>query len=254
MLREFLNIVRLSFRRRFIVYYAVVSSLTLFGTFPSLIVRFVALAIFLASTSLFVPIFTSQFVSTLQLFLAHMRRERLPVSFEIAALSKRMGADVKELGIVKECTAYVCGKSLVLGKELLEDFTLDQRQAVVAHELGHIKEKHGWLRLLLLAPLLMVPVYGWSRLSSPIFFSESLTQMMLIVMMNVAMLAYVVLAAMPVNWYLELRADRISARYLGKESIKSALLKLGEKRKPKESSETHPSIADRVKAIEKLKL
>jgi Zn-dependent protease with chaperone function len=165
-----------------------------------------------------------------------------------------MGAYVRELGIVKGCTAYVCGKSLVLGKELLEDFTFDERQAVVGHELGHVKENHALLRLVLLAPLLVVPLYGWSMLSSPIFFSELLTQMMLAVMLNIAMLAYVMLAAIPVNWYLEVRADRISARYLGKESIKSALLKFGKKKNLKEPSETHPSIAERVKAIDKLRL
>jgi len=253
-LREFWSIVRLSFKKRFIIYYVVVWSLTIFGAFPSLIMRFAALAVFIVATILFVPIFTSQFVSTVRLILAHRKRERFPVSFEIAALSKRMGADVKELGIVKGCTAYVWGKSLVLGKELLEDFTLDERQAVVGHELGHIKERHALLRLVLLSPLLAVPLYGWSRLSSPIFFSELLTQVMLVVMLNIAMLAYILLAAIPVNWYFEARADRISARYLGKESIKSALLKFGKKKNLKESSETHPSIVDRVKAIDKLKL
>jgi len=254
MLREFWNIVRLSFKKRFIIYYVVVLSLTLFGTFPSLIVRFAALAVFLGATILFVPIFTSQFVTTLRLILAHRKRVRLPVSFEIAALSKRMSVDVKELGIVKGCTAYVKGKCLVLGKELLEDFTFHQRQAVVGHELGHIKEKHALLRLVLLAPLLSVPLFIWSRLSSPIFFSESLTQLILVVMWNIAALAYVVLVAIPVNWYLELRADRAAAKFVGKEHIKSALLKLGKKKSLKEPSETHPSIADRVKAIDKLEV
>lgn len=254
MLHEFWSIVRLSFKKRFSIYYVVVWSLTLFETFPGLIVKLVTFAVFIVASVLFVPIFTSEFVSQLRQLLAHRKRERFQITHEIADLSERIGAQVNELGIVKGCTAYVLRKTLVLGTELLELLTFDERQGVVGHELGHIKEKHGIIRAILPIPLLAVPLYSWLRISSPIFFSESLTQIILIVMLNIAMLAYIMLVTIPINWYLEVRADRIAARFIGKEHIKSALLKLGNKKNLGEPSETHPSIAERVKAIEKLEV
>jgi len=253
MLREFWNIVRVSFRKRFIVYYVVVWSLTLFGTFPSLIVKLVALSVFVAASVLFVPIFTSQFVSQLRQFLEHRHRVRRRVSSEIADLAERIGAPVKELGFVRGCTAYVRGKCLVLGIELLKRLTFDERQAVVAHELGHMKERHDIFRLILPFLFLVVPLYSWSKLSSPIFFTESLTQIAVTVMLNIALLAFVVMVTIPFNWYFEVRADRVAASLVGKENIISALMKLGAGKNLKEPSETHPSIAERVKLIEKLK-
>jgi len=181
-------------------------SLTLFGTFPSLIVKFVSFVVFIVASVLFVPIFTLQFISQLRQVLAHKKREKFPISYEIADLSRRIGAQVKELRIVKGCTAYVLRGSLVLGTDLIEELTFDERQAVVGHELGHIKEKHAILRVILPIPLLAVPLYSWSRLYSPIFFTESLTQIILTVMLNIALLAFVMLATIPINWYLELRA------------------------------------------------
>ena len=254
MLREFWNIVRVSFKRRLIIYYVVVLTMSLFGSFPSLIVKLVAFGVFMAASVLFVPIFTLQFVSQLRQLLVHRKREKFEVTPEIADLSKRIGAQVDELGFVKGCTAYILGKALVFGTELLELLTFDERQGVVGHELGHIKEKHWIIRAVLPIPLLAVPLYSWLRLSSPIFFSESITQIILMVMLNIAMLAFIMLVTIPINWYLEVRADRIAARFVGKEYIKSALLKLANKKNLKEQSETHPSIADRVKAIDKLEV
>lgn len=254
MLREFWNIVRVSFKKRFILYYLVVLSMTLFGSFPSLVVKFAAFGVLVAASVLFIPVFTSQFISAIRQFLVHRSRVKLPISNEIVDLSKRVGAHVKELGIVRGCTAYVLGKSLVLGTELLDRLTFDERQAVVAHELGHIKRKHAIFRVILLTPLLAVLLFSWSRLYSPIFFTESITQIILTIMMNIAMLAFVMLAMIPINWYIELEADRIAARCAGKENIKSALLKLANKKNLKEPSETHPSIAERIKAIDKLRI
>lgn len=254
MLREFWNIVRVSFRKRFILYYLIILSMTLFGTFPNLIVKLVAFFVFVAASILFVPIFTSQFISTIRWIVAHFRRERFPVSFEIASLSKRIGTQAKEFGIVKGCTAYIWMKTLVLGKELLDRLTFDERQAVIAHELGHIKDKRTILRVILPILLLAVPLYSWSTLYSPIFFSKSLTQIILTVMLNIALLAFVMVVTIPINWHIEFRADQIAAKFAGKGSIKSALLKLENEKNLKEPSETHPSIAERVKAIEKLEI
>jgi Zn-dependent protease with chaperone function len=73
---------------------------------------------------------------------------------------------------------------------------------------------------------------------------------MVIVMHNIAMLAYILAILLPINWYLELRADRTAAKYVGKDQIKSALLKLVNKESQNEPSETHPSIVQRLKCID----
>lgn len=252
MLREFWNIVRISFKKRFIVYYVIVWAMTLFGNLPIVTLKFVAFAVFVAASVLFVPIFTSQIVSQVHLLLDFKAREKFPVFSEVNELSKHIGVEVKEVGIVKGCTAFVCMGTVVLGKKLLGLLTFDERQAVVAHELGHIKEMHGLIRFILPLPLSAVPLYAWLQLTSPIFFSEWVTQVILTAMLNIATLAFVTMVVIPLNWYLEVRADRIAAKFVGKENIKSALLKLVNKKDLEEASETHPSVAERVRRIEKL--
>jgi STE24 endopeptidase len=251
MLREFWNFIK-SFKKRFALYCLVVLAMNFFGSFPLLIVRLGAFVIFVAASAFFLPVAASQFMWTIRQLAVHKSRTRLPVSAEILSLSKRAGVKVRELGIVKANNAYVLGKTLVLGTELLEKLSLEERQAVVAHELGHIRRKHAFVRSIWLFALLPVLLFSWSKLYSPIFFSESITQVILTIMLNISGLAFLLMVAIPINWYVEQDADRFAAKLVGKEHIKSALLKLVDEKNYEEPSETHPSIAERVKRINKL--
>ena len=252
MLNELLSFIKLSFRKRLALYDVVVLSFTLFGRFPNLLVKYVAFAVFVGASVVCLPIFASQFVSYLRLVLAHRNRVKIEVSREIAALARQMKVQIKELGFVKGCTAYVWGKSLVLGIDLLKRITFDQRQAVVAHELAHIKHRHVIWRIVLTVPLLAIPYYCWLELTSPIFLTGPITFIVLNVMATVAMLAYVKVIMVPGNWVLEARADKTAAEFIGKEHIRSALLSLADKEKREIPSETHPSISERVRRIEEL--
>ncbi len=254
MFGEMWNFVKANFKKRSILYVIVVYSLTIFGILPILEVQFALLLTFFAASGLFMPIFAMQFLSRLRLIIMHRNRKKTPIPKEMAELSKRIGGAFKDFGIVEGRTAYVMGKTLVLGREIVEQFSFDQIQAVVAHESGHVKERHGVFQFLAMVLLVLIPLYSWSRLYSPTFFTESVTQLMLTVMVSVAFLAYMTLAMIPVNWYLESRADRIAARFVGKDHIKSALLALAPEKDLKEASEDHPSVFERVKQIEKLKL
>jgi Zn-dependent protease with chaperone function len=178
----------------------------------------------------------------------------MPITREIAGLSNLTGAKLKDLGFVKEETAYVYGKSLVLGIDLVKKLSLVERQAVVAHELGHINGRHGLWKAFLMLPIIGFGLYSFSKFSTPIFFNEPTTQIVASIMLNIGILALVMFSTIPVNWILELRADRFAAKFAGKENIKSALSKLGTAKNRKEASETHPSIVERLKAIDKLKL
>jgi len=251
MLREFWNVIR-SFKKRFVLYYLVVLAMTLFGTFPLMIVKLGAFVVFMVASALFLPVAASHFILTFRQFAVHRSRVKLPVSAEILYLAKKAGVEVKELGIVKADTAYVMGKSLVLGTYLLKKLSFDERQAVVAHELGHIKRRHVVIRCVWLVPLLALLMLSWSNLYVPIFVSESITQIILTVMLNISGLAFLLMVLIPINWYIEQDADKFAAKLVGKEHIKSALLKFVEGKNFEEPSETHPSIAERVKRIDKL--
>lgn len=254
MLGEMWNFIRANFKKRSILYAIVVYSLTIFGSFPTFEVKLLFLLLFFTASGFFMPIYAAHFLSRVQQILLYIKREKIPIPDEMRELAGRIGGSFKELGIVKGHNAYVIGKTLILGTETLEQLDFNQIQAVVAHESGHIKEKHGLFRFLAMVLLLLIPWYSWSKLYSPIFFTESLTQIMLTVMVSIAFLAYMTFVMIPVNWYLEIRADRIAARLVGKEHIKSALLSFGRSQNLDEPSEDHPSIFERLKQIEKLKL
>lgn len=88
-------------------------------------------------------------------------------------------------------------------------------------------------------PLLAIPLYSWRIIYSPVFFTESLTHIVLTIMVIIAFLAYIRLVMIPINWYLEAKADRIAVRFARKKNIKSTLLTIAKKGKLGMPSETH---------------
>ena len=64
------------------------------------------------------------------------------------------------------------------------------------------------------------------------------------VVMNIAGFAFILVILIPINWLIEFDADKFAAKHIGKDHIKSALLKLSDADKLEEPSETHPSIAE----------
>lgn len=80
------------------------------------------------------------------------------------------------------------------------------------------------------------------------------------VMLNIAFLAYLMVVMVPLNWYLEIRADRIAVDSFrtiaeGKASMVHALLRLMTGRDDFEQpSEDHPAMSERIKAILKYRL
>lgn len=257
MLDLFKSILKASFKKRFVLYYCLLLSLIFLGSFPFLVVQVIACAVFVTASALFLTIFAFQFKYQMRLLSAHKNREKLPeIPKDISCLSRHIGTTIKDFGIVKSCTAYVIGKSLVNGVDLLKILTFDERQAVNAHELGHIREHHGIYRALAILPLIVTGILMFSPLRIPIILTMPITQILMSVMLNIAMLAFVMMTTIPINWYLEFRADRIAAKFVGKEQLKSALLKMAKSINidVNEPSETHPSINERIKALNKLKI
>jgi len=255
MLSELWNFIRVSFKKKLAIYYIVLLSWILFGSIPIRVFQFVWFFVFVVASGLFLTVFGPQFASNLCLFFLRKNEVKIPVPNEIRELSNRIGGTIKQVRIKgKFGSAFVRGKTLVLGITLLQKLSFNQLQAVVAHESGHIKERHHLLRFLLTLPFMIIPWYSWSRFHIPIFFTESLTFIVVTIMLCIASLAYMIVIMMPVSWWLELRSDEIAARFVGKENIRSALMILANNRNLEEPSEDHPSIAERIKHIEKLKI
>lgn len=254
MLGELWNLVKAKFKKKLILYWALAVSPTPFSLYPNLFAWLLGLPIFFIASTCFMAIITPRILFTFKLWLFRDKEHKIPMSAEIKALTERIGCHLKEVRTREGlCNAFVRGRTLVLGTELLERLDFNQLQAVVAHEVGHIKEKHGWIRFLG-AVLIIIPLYAWSKLHCPILFTVQLTAIVILAMTNIALLAYTVLVMIPLNWFTELRADEIAAKFAGKENIISALLTLSDAESIKEPSEDHPSIYDRIKRIRELKL
>lgn len=254
MIGELFKYFKANFSKRLSLYVAIIIAFSLLQTplLLDVLVKIMSLVFLLTLSGIFAPIFVSQFVSHVKLLLAHKQRVKLPVSKEIDDLARQIGVEVKEIGIVKGCVAYVIGKTLVLGIELLRRLSFEQRQAVVAHELGHIKKRHRLLSVLFLLSITAIACFCFSKCYVPIFFIESPIFLMLTVVVNIAALVFVLTAFIPISWYFEMKADEVAAKFVGKKHIKSALLTIANQRNLEEPSETHPSIMERIKHVDKL--
>lgn len=255
MLYELCKYFKISFSKRLYLYAAIIFGSTLLGTplLHNAVMKILSLIFLLIASGVYLPIFISQFAfPRLKLLLIHRNRVKLPVSKEIIDLSRQIGVQIKELAVVKGCTAYVIGKTMVLGTELLRRLSFDQRQAVVAHELGHIKKRHGLLSTFSLFLIFGTAYFCFSKFYVPIFFIESPISLVLTAVVNITLLVFMMTVFIPISWYFEMKADEVAAKYTGKENIKSTLLALADNQDLEEPSETHPSIVERIKHIDKL--
>jgi STE24 endopeptidase len=160
----------------------------------------------------------------------------IPIPEQIAKLIESTGVKIKELRIQPNLrNAYVIGKTVVLGMPLIDELEIDEVLATVAHELGHIKEKHSLARFIVLLGA-SLSIWSWWNLPAQIFM--------------IAAMAYFTVCMTPFNWIMEYRADKFAKKYAGGINLKSALLKIADKKPIKEPSEDHPPISKRIEQIE----
>jgi|WetSurMetagenome_2_1015567.scaffolds.fasta_scaffold117336_3 Zn-dependent protease with chaperone function len=251
MLSEMWNFIKVGFKGRLLLSFTVVTCFSFFLSMPNLIVKIIFLTGFAISSAAYMGIFIQKFLPELRFSFDKKSEYLIPAPIEIAELSKAIGATIKEVKLrVKMNNAFVRGKTLVLGMELLNRLDPLECQAVVAHEIGHVKERHRIILVLVGVSVLLLPSFSWSIYSLPIVISPIFTQGSIMIMKEVALFAFFMVALIPISWYLELRSDRIAAEFVGKQHIASALLKLS--KNIDEPSETHPSIADRIKYIDEM--
>jgi len=178
----------------------------------------------------------------------------IPVPQEIVKLQKEMGVRIKSLKVVDglNTVCITLWKEVLVGKRVLEALTRDEFKAILAHEFAHQKGKHTIWRVLLTIPLYFIPIFSWSNLCFPVLINMLFTQVIITILACTSIFAFMVVMMTPIDWTLELKADKTAAKYAGKENIKSALLKLTSKEKLEHPTETHPSTLERIRKLDKL--
>ena len=245
MLSELWNFIKVSFKKRMFLYEIEVLSLMLFGLFPLL-----GLVTFLVASILLAPSFSSMISSQFKMLFTKKYEADQKIRNEINEIADQLGVRVKRVLVAKGlCNAYVRFGTLVLGEKLLERYGPGERRAAIAHELGHIKEKHIWFKIVAVVVLSIPPLWIWLRLYWPIIINELTTQVVVNIMVNLALLAYLIVVMIPSNWYMEVRADRIAVGIAGKACLISALLAIVTREEFELPSEDHPAVSERIKLI-----
>lgn len=162
----------------------------------------------------------------------------------------------------RHANALVSGlikKRVFIGDYLIDNFTSEEIKGILAHEIGHIKKYHLWIRnllimgIIIIMPLLgrLMDLYEDSFTDIPVFFG--------IAILGIILIGYSVLFTRYVTRVQERQADAfvLSMGIEGKVYI-SALYKLAKLNnvmmKPNKLDEkfhTHPSIAKRIRWIMK---
>lgn len=136
--------------------------------------------------------------------------------------------------LVKE-DARVNALSVITGKILLTSASLnlpkDELDAMLAHEMGHIRLHHH-LKMLILVNLMVLLFFYTAEISLPLF---------------VAMGILIVLVQRFISRRFEIEADRYASRLVGRKPLVNLIMKYGEDKSGLFS--THPSSSARIKKI-----
>ena len=251
---EFWNFIK-SFNKRLLLYTMVVTTFVFLGSFPYFLFKLILFFVHLALNIMFMVTYSRHFIyPNIKLLLLSRKGLEIPVPEEIVKLQKEMGVRIKSLKVVDglNTVCITLWKEVLVGRWILEALTRDEFKAVLAHEFAHQKGKHTIWRVLLTIPLFFIPIFSWSNLCFPILINRLFTQVIITILACASIFAFMVVMMTPIDWILELKADKTAAKYAGKENIKSALLKLTPKERLEQPTETHPSTMERIKHIEKL--
>jgi len=185
---------------------------------------------------------------------------RTPLRDEIIEFCKRNGVKISDVKIIKDlpekfANAGVSGilhKYVFLTDHLIDNFSKEEVLAIVAHEIGHVKERHNLISGIYTIAFFIVWIY-----SSQLLDLFSLSPYAYMMLWFVVMLAFFLILGR-IMVYLEYRADRFAAETVGKDLYIKALTKLAEinvmKRKTGKLFNLftlHPSIDERIKKLMK---
>jgi len=185
-----------------------------------------------------------------------------PLKEKVEELKTRMGVGEAEVYVINLDHMKIAnamqigakGKHVFISSYLLNNLNEEENLAVIAHEFAHIKNKH------VKKSMFLFGVPFWIALNIfliiPIFeFSKDITLTLQLVVIWIPIISNMILFPV-LRRKFETQADLDAAKYVGKNSLISALNKLSElSLMPKKVSSlwglSHPSISKR---IEKLKM
>ncbi|MDI9576972.1 MAG: M48 family metalloprotease [Thermoproteota archaeon] len=229
----------------------------MFGSIPIAVLKLPFLFAFIPTAVWFTIIISKDFVIPNFRFLFLSRKAQpMDIPNEFQEVAKKMGTKLEEFKIL-QCdiaNAFATSKGMVFTKKLMDNMSMVEMQAIAAHEIAHKKGHHVFYRGIIVFGSVIFAILSWSRFTVPMLLNETMTQVLFQGMMNLSLIAFMMIALIPASWVIELKADQAAARYVGKEAMCSALNKLIKPEQFKQRSETHPSVADRIKYIKELKI
>jgi heat shock protein HtpX len=237
MTSAFFQILKIGFQKRLLVYALVVISAIFANLIINPVIQLFWLLVLVLSAEIFMFCITRTLFDNLIMSLRH-RGLPHPIPDEIKQLSEQMGIKLKEFRVSERFdNAYTNGNDVVIGDHLLQSLKKDELMAVIAHEFAHIKEYHLPIRFVSIMPLFFIVNASFNHLPP--------------LLQSIAALAYLMVVMIPLNWYLEIRADRLAAKYVDGCHLSSALMVLNGGRDMKEGSESHPPIKTRILLLAK---
>jgi Zn-dependent protease with chaperone function len=257
LLNEVFRFIKASFNKRLGLYFGVVVCFTMFGSMPIQTLKLPFFFAFIPFAAIFLYIFSKNFIyPNFKFIFLYKNATVIPAPKEFQDLAKRMGTSITDIKIIQsdKKNAFATKDGIAFTKKLLDELSTGEILGVTAHEIAHKKNHHVFYRALILAPIMISIVLLWSQFTPLVLFNEAITQPLFQIMMETALFAFLMVAMIPASWCIELKADAVAARFVGKQYIQSALLKLTTKEEINQNSETHPSTSERIKYIENLKL
>ncbi|MGA2573251.1 MAG: M48 family metalloprotease [Candidatus Methanomethylicaceae archaeon] len=234
--KAYVKYVQIGFWKRLIICSILVASITLFTAFNIPLVKLFSSIVMLVSAELFIYCYYPLFASQIRFTFRNKGIEQ-PLPNELAILSRKMKLRIDGMKVIPNlCNAYVWGKQFFMGDELLRKLSMEQIKAVGAHEFWHIKEKHRFIQIIYILPIMICLYFSWYNMNP--------------IIIDLGLFAYMMIALAPIQWWFEKRADHAAVRYVGKDAIKTALLALEDNQNLDEPSETHPPTNLRLKWID----
>ena len=216
---------------------AVLLSVLMHSCFENLLLKVVSLFAFAMAAPLMVGIWGAFFilkgVEELRLLKNSILWQDMP---EFRILAEQMGVKLhrtRPFGIKKgldNAFASYLNRQVIFGAELLQKLNKQEKFALAAHELAHLKQIPGFSEILLLFCGFLIP-----------YFLETPGIMKILASFAFFLILFVLLC-----WQREFEADTTAAGIVGVGTAISLLQKLRPPTYWDQDSETHPSIRRRI--------
>lgn len=180
----------------------------------------------------------------------------------VTTLTERLPKNYKVLIINKKSTnAYATGilpfsKVILLGRSLLQSFTRPQLEAILGHEMGHLKLNHLMKIYFVNLVWTLTTVTVFQLYVGPFFAGSSFFVLLLGLYYGIFLGAGLLFVSGFAQKKFEKEADAYAAALVGKETVKEVLIMLNEQLQGKMNnwSWNYPTVEERIRHVESLRL